>query len=311
MFAHLLYGTSSVIHGNLKFDARIAGTFGQKVSIEINEGPSFSAVIENSLNNENLGVGAGQIALTVPASMTEADLIYELRGLHDFNILARVDFLMDQDKKPVSDGSMTVVPELPSTLLDPPAGGLQQHLESRIRILGWSERDLEAKDKPIGLLFPFESEPVRKRPDSSPKEDWYGRFQVGVAFLHKGEDKRVFSEQNCKLDLVREHIYFALKSFDHPALCGAIGGENDKPEVFGYSNKLKDEAANKVFESAQLRVVGTYQMTFAQPLEPAGVPFRFKGAGIGLWVEPLTDHLGLGGGEIKDSVIIYPKPQEA
>ena len=306
---HILYGTAYLDSGNLRFSARIAGERGQRVTIEITEGSPFSVTLNTSLSNDLLPIGVGSAIIVRPAAMTEAALIKALRADCEFNTILRVAIRENQSSQPIADGTAEAA-LIASTALGSPLGGLIQYLNSRIRVLGWSERELVAKDKAVGLLFPFEARPLRKGRLPGDVDLWIGKFQVGLAFQtkHTGEEanRRAFAEQNCLIDLFREHLYYATKSFTHPLLSGELHGDEETMEVFGFSNTLKDEAANTTLENARLRVVGSYAFVFEQPSSEICdlTSHDLDHFQIGLWVDPDTP--GSGGLEELDQTLEVP-----
>jgi hypothetical protein len=290
MLAHLLLGTSTLTHGGLKFSARCASTRGQAVSVQINSGPALAVTVTQK------GLGAGSIIATVAAGAKEKQLIKALRADRKFNNICRVE-------QESGDGN-AVVGVLAKTQLGAPEGGLLQWLDSQLALLGWGvwdDRDVTAIDKPSGYIFAFDTLPQTESYNRNECDRWKATFKVALA-IQLNNDR--FHEQNALLDLAREHIYYAVKTFEHPALIDQADDASDPAEVYGFKNELKPEAGDTTDDKAHLRVVGTFTILYEQaPYELTDLTSHdLKGYKVGIFRNPIDEPPGSENAEL-DAVI--------
>jgi hypothetical protein len=312
MLTHLLYGSSSLTVGNLKFDARLAGDV--SVTLAITIGADLAVTVEET------GLGSGSIVATVLPDTTELQLVRALRSAKalgaNFNALARVALVTDASGEPIASGLDPVTP-IAETPFPAANNGLLHWLEGYLGINGWGDRELIAKDNPVGLLWPAEARVVRRSPSRDGCDIWRGLFQAGVALqtVDEGDDTdaleraREFARQNALAGLYAETVYYACKVFKHPDQVGAIGDAGE--EVFGFQNSMKDETSNRPFTAARVRTVGTFEVFFKQAaFDAAGLTdYPLNEIRIGLFRNPLAEAPG-GPGAVLDQLISITPPSE-
>lgn len=277
MLSQILYGTASLTHGGLKFIARAAGKRGEQVSLTISAAAHLLVTVSNKRE------GAGDIAVSAPAGTTDQELINALGGSLDFKRLASVEQIG-------GDGSDLVTPLAKANFVA--AGGLQQHLQSRLGIANWESRTLIATGAAVGDIWTSEATLERSHPYDD-NDYWSGKLHVGVACtLNQG-----YEVQNEELDWYRRRLVYAMKVFDHDDL-REIG-----PVTCGYTNMGKDEAAGTALQGGRLGLVAHCVIHWQEPSldseDLAEVPL--DQINVGLFREPeetsvqITDD-----GEVKD-----------
>lgn len=275
ILTHILLGTPTLEHGNLRFTTRAAGSRGERTSIEIIEGGAFDVSIQIK------GLGEGAILITIPVGMSEADLILALNTSDDFKKLA-------QAAQSIGNGDDPVQALLPSTFAA--VGGLKQRLTERLLIQKWDDVDQLSTGAPVGLIHPHRARCERIGDD---EEYWNGTVQVSV-MLQLDQN---FESSNATLDLFRRALHRAIRLFRHDALSG-FG-----PFDYSYSNSNKDEVSGTKLDGHRLRVDGVFGAKWVETAED-NVLYPFDHIQMGLFREPLDDELGGPGEEIKDTDFI-------
>jgi hypothetical protein len=279
--AHILFGTAVKQHGNLLFTAKAAGKRGEQLLISIAEGSPLAVTVDfKGAGTEAAAVGT--IAITAPAGTTEQQLLTALTASANFRALARVELTG-------GDGTAVVAPLAQSPLVA--SGGLRQHLQAKTGIGWWEDRDQKSTGKVNGFISIDTVKSDRIEPPDPETDDVFtGVVNFGVYFQGLG-----FEAQYATLDQMRRALYLAVKSFSHEELA-------DKgPYEFSYSNALTQESTGTKRDEADLGVILKLPVRFTEPSTEEA--FTIQSINPGLWLEPLTDPLGPGGGEVLDTTL--------
>lgn len=288
MLSNILYGTATLTYGGLLLTARAAGERGEAPTFQVQSSGALLVTVTLT------GLGAGSIVVQAPPGTTEAALRSALRASSAFKALAKVE-------QATGDGTASIAVPFTGTFVA--AGGLQQHLATRLGITGWDDRDVLSTGAVVGLIFPRNGQQDRTHYDPDGMDQFQGEVLIAIAL----QLDRPFHEQNAVLDMFRRALIIAIKTFTHPDLITSGTLE------WAMTNKLEDEAAGTVLEEARLSVVvnagkdGTFKWQ-EEPFEPEdeagdGVIHLLQ---FGLFREPLDDTLGPGGGEVLDTLLEVP-----
>jgi hypothetical protein len=285
IIAHILLGTATLTHGGLLLTARAAGPRGEQVTLAIVDGDELAVVVQ--LKGQGPFI-PGDIVVTIPAGATEAQVRAALNASTGFRAIASV-------VQASGDGSAAI-----NTLAKTPfvaSGGLKQHLESKLTVLGWDDRDQKTTGMPTGFLWLDTAECERESVIAEMEEYWSGTL---MASLSLQIDESDFHLQNAVIQLVRRKLHSALKTFDHPSLT-EIGRKKYK-----FGNEQKPQDAGTASEGANLTIQFSAPIQWVEAaFDPEEyLTYDLSEIRIGLFREPLTDPLGGPGEEVKDTDII-------
>ena len=275
---HILYGTARLFVGNICFVSRDGGKRGEAVRYQIAHGAQLAITRQRQ-----------RLTITIPTGTTEKQLIDFAWESAEFLKLS-LAFLTGSDGSAIAQTVGTNDAPAAPLAAD---GGLRQHLEERIDLKNWDDRELIATGAPQCLLWVGKAEEEASRIDGEGRDRWSGEVQAGIAF----SVGKSFEDENALLIRYRRALQQAVKQFTH------VGLTDLGPCRFGFTNTTKDELTGTELPGAHIRVVGSFQILWSELACEDEKFYTITQVQSGLWCEPTYDTPGPFGDEGLDSTI--------